>query len=78
MLLDDEDYESLPKSGWYRANTCGNARTLYVAHDDYGKMHRYILGITDPKIIIDHIDRNGLNNQKFNLRITNNQINKRN
>ena len=41
-------------------------------------MHRYILGITDEAIIVDHIDRNGLNCQKTNLRITNNSINKRN
>ncbi len=32
------------------------------------KMHRVILGLTDPKILGDHEDRNGLNNLPHNLR----------
>lgn len=32
------------------------------------KMHRLILGVTNPKIKIDHRDGNGLNNQRHNLR----------
>lgn len=36
------------------------------------------MGITDSKIIIDHIDRNGLNCQRRNLRITTCSENKRN
>ena len=32
-------------------------------------LHRLILGIKDPKTLIDHKDRNGLNNCRENLRI---------
>lgn len=32
-------------------------------------MHRQILGLTNPDIKTDHIDRDGLNNQRNNLRI---------
>ena len=31
-------------------------------------MHRLILGLTDPKIFVDHKNRNGLDNQRSNLR----------
>ncbi len=33
------------------------------------RLHRFLLGLTDPKIIVDHEDRNGLNNQRGNLRV---------
>ena len=80
VLLDDEDYENISKmSGWYIQKSENlNSRTNYAKHDIYGRLHRYILGITDETIIVDHIDRNGLNCQRSNLRITNNSINKRN
>lgn len=34
-------------------------------------MHRLILGVTDRSVLIDHRDRNGLNNQRRNLRFSN-------
>lgn len=77
VLLDDEDYKRIPKTGWY-THSLGNSRTVYVNHDTHGKIHRYILGVKDPSKIVDHIDRNGLNNQKSNLRVVDTSINKRN
>ena len=46
----------------------------------YGQvlMHRFILGVTEKGIIVDHKDGNGLNNQKENLRIATQQENIRN
>lgn len=83
VLLDDEDYERIPKTGWYltgkKRNDCSNNRkTVYAMHDKYGKMHRWILGITNDHLLIDHIDKNGLNNQKSNLRVVSSSLNKRN
>ena len=85
VLLDDEDYERIDKIGWYltpenrRENGILSTRkTRYATHDIYGKMHRWILGITDPKVLVDHIDHNGLNNQKSNLRIVTSSQNKKN
>lgn len=66
-------------SGWYiQKEQYLNSNTNYVVHDKYGRLHRYLLGITNSKILIDHIDRNGLNCQRKNLRITTCSENKRN
>lgn len=72
-LVDDEDFESLSETSWYAHTKIG-----YTSYAERGTgrncshkihlMHRHILRITDPKIHIDHIDGNGLNNQKTNLR----------
>lgn len=78
-FLDDEDFERLPKTGWYLSPArLHNSRSNYVQHDDFGKLHRWVLGVIDPSIIVDHIDRNGMNNQKSNLRVTTTSLNKRN
>lgn len=66
-------------NGWYiQKEEYNNAKTNYVVHDKYGRLHRYLLKITDPHILIDHIDRDGLNCQRNNLRITTCSENKRN
>lgn len=80
VFLDDIDYEEISNiTGWYiQKEEFLNSRTNYVVHDNYGRLHRYLLGLTDPNIIVDHIDRNGLNCQRKNLRITTCSENKRN
>ena len=68
-LVDDEDFENLNQFKWY-ANKHGN--TFYAGRNIRvdGKwkqvyMHHTILNGKR----IDHIDHNGLNNQKSNLRL---------
>lgn len=72
--VDDEDYDFLNQFKWQvhkdHNNICYAVRSMRK-NDIYTatKMHRLILGLTDPKIHGDHIDHNGLNNQRSNLRI---------
>ena len=82
-LVDDEDYEELKSMKWY-AGYCKNVGGFYAIHSIYmgkekGKktvrMHRYVMKTKDPKIKVDHIDGNTLNNQKNNLRLCENYQN---
>lgn len=79
--VDDEDFEWVNQWKW--RSEIGYNNTIYAVRTDYGngdrkknvRMHRFILGVTDMSIQVDHIDRNGLNNQRGNLRIATNQQN---
>lgn len=69
-LVDDEDFEKLSQYKWYVVFNHGN---WYAKRNAYTNkkvvsiyMHRFIIN-TSP-LQIDHKDRNGLNNQKCNLR----------
>lgn len=77
VLIDLEDVEKIKSLKWH-INVPQNARTLYVANDKVGKLHRFIMNVDNPSDVIDHYDRNGLNNRKDNLRITTSSINSRN
>ena len=79
MLIDQEDYDKI-KDLNISLNTISNPHTYYAKHIVYEKckyikkihIHRLIMGLDDFKIdkrIINHIDGNGLNNQKSNLEI---------
>lgn len=73
VLVDDEDYEVVSKWNWY-VNLSKNGRICY-ANRQYryqGKqvmvaMHRQIMNAPKGRHV-DHVDGDGLNNQKINLR----------
>jgi len=71
-MVDDEDYDELNKFKWYAH---GDSNVLYAkrhAVDKYNRkriigMHEQIMGYVSG-LVCDHIDGNGLNNQRNNLR----------
>ena len=75
-LVDDEDYDELMKYKWFACKSCG----LFYARRYGGKyqknisMHSHITGY----VRTDHIDGNGLNNSRGNLRKCSNAENIRN
>lgn len=75
-LVDDADFELLSKYKWNVFRDSRRSKNIYAVRGvgvngvyKSIRMHRELLGITDPKIQIDHKDGNGLNNQRSNLRV---------
>ena len=75
FYIDKEDCEKVTAKKWYLGKN-------YISRIEYqkgsGKEHpirkalvlsRFILNVTDPKTLVDHIDGNILNNSKRNLRV---------
>ena len=70
-LINNEDFEFINQFKWYIYDNYGrNFYAICSTHkpDKTIFMHRLIMNVSDFKIQIDHKDRNGLNNQRFNLR----------
>jgi len=72
--VDDEDYEWLNRWRWKPQIDHNNVYAVRNIRYNGGyktiRMHRFIVNPPDG-ILIDHIDSDGLNNQKYNLRLCN-------
>ena len=76
-IVDAEDYYQLSKFNWYAKP---DGKTIYAGRTDDRKaiiMHRVIMGAPD-HLSVDHIDHNGLNNRRSNLRLCTKAQNSRN
>lgn len=72
--INSEDYELVSQFKWYASRI---KRCVYAKSTSAPKilLHRLILNVTDKNIKIDHVDHNGLNNTRNNLRIASNNQN---
>lgn len=73
VLVDENDYQTLKlwDYSWHRVI---GRYTTYIATNKKGKtiyLHRLIMGLAhgSSSVYIDHVDGNGLNNSRTNLRI---------
>jgi hypothetical protein len=85
-LVDDDDYYWVSQFNWSAIEVNGNVyarrnkkKGILKSKEPYEiYLHRVIMRCSDKSKVIDHIDHNGLNCQKNNLRICNADENKRN
>lgn len=81
VLVDAEDFERVSAYHWYK-DDAGYARTNMWENGRKSaapRMHRFILGVTNRKAHIDHINGDKLDNRKENLRVcsaSNNAMNR--
>ncbi len=68
-IVSDEDYERVSKYAWTILQNKYAHRTPNK-ENPYGRMHRFILQ-APPNVCVDHINGNGLDNRRENLRFCN-------
>lgn len=72
-LVDDADYERVSAFKWSASKTKSNVYGVRKIRTPEGRttsqlLHRFVMGVTDPEIDVDHGDHDGLNCQRSNLR----------
>ena len=78
IKVSDDDYDELNKYSWSKRVSCSKVYAVSFINGKHVYMHRFILGLTDKNIYVDHKDHDGLNNQRENLRISNSSTNQKN
>ena len=73
-IVDPERYEELAKYKWFAKRCDGRFYAVRSAKNKNVKMHHVIIGTEEGKVI-DHINSNGLDNRKANVRFATAQQN---
>jgi hypothetical protein len=78
ILYSKIDHNKINKYSWGLSKTALKFRAEARINYKLVRMHRYILNISDPTIVVDHINGNPLDNRRQNLRICTQKENSRN
>lgn len=82
-LIDAEDYEAVGRVKWTAHSSSKGTLPLYVLRHCPGnhglalRLHNVLMS-PPPGFEVDHIDRDGLNNRRSNLRVVDHSSNQRN
>lgn len=66
FIIDDEDYERVSQFKWHAAKN--NICAFYIKRWDGLMLHNFIMGLDKNGYTVDHINHDGLDNRKCNLR----------
>jgi hypothetical protein len=74
VIIDDEDYDRISKLTWHinkrnETKSCFYFQSRLPVTRKYIVLHRFILKVTDSDMIVDHINGDGCDNRKSNLRL---------
>lgn len=67
-IVDEADYADLSRYKWSNSNGYASRRARYRGSRKTVLMHRVVIG-AEPGTVVDHINRNPLDNRRANLRI---------
>jgi hypothetical protein len=75
-IIDDDDFERVSSRKWCTNITSGGAYAINGAGESRVSLHRFIMGLhRGDARIVDHINRNTMDNRKANLRVCTNSQN---
>ena len=61
IIIDKEDYDRIKNYSCYLDR---KGYVIFTKENKKIKLHRFVVSVTDPKIFVDHIDNNKINNKK--------------
>lgn len=67
-LIDLDDVDKVKNIKWHRSDLQRSTYYCISNNSEWRRIHRLIMGVTDKDIVVDHINHNGLDNRKSNLR----------